>query len=141
MPARRPLTVLLRLRGIEELRAAATAARAARSVQQAVVAAEQARSNHLRRPLADQPLSPLQLRAVQLQGMATADMVEAADAELVAMARERQRAGRELTQAGSRRKSVERLVDRRTAEAALAAGRLAERASSDAHLLRRSRPE
>lgn len=90
--------------------------------------------------VAPQPLlSPVQLRALRLQGMAAHELVTGAltlHEQAEARVAELQRA---WSAASADRKSVERLAERRDAEAAAAANTAAQRALDELALLRRGR--
>ncbi len=123
--------VVLRVREALERRAKAEAARAEADLRAHVERTRAlARAHDTRPPVAGQ-LSPLQLRALQLQGLATwtklAEATAAADtARSVRDERVAERQRRTID-----RRATERMVERRSEEAAVAAAATAQRALDD----------
>lgn len=136
---RNRLSVLQRLRAIEERRAQADAARAQRDARRAEARVGDARHHYETRPAADEMLGPVQLRALQLMGTGALEVLQEAvvardDADEV-----RRGAQDALSLAAVRRKSVERLAERRMVEAARVAQAAADRALDELMILRRAR--
>lgn len=134
------LRSVLRIREVAERRALGEAATAQR-----VAGAARARLEARTRELAEltppvRALTSVELRSLQLRGLAQHDLVTDAAAD-VALAEERHE---ELLRAWAltavQRRSVERLDERRRTEAALAARGAADRALDEVVLLRRRQP-
>jgi hypothetical protein len=129
---------VLRVRELAERRALGEAAAAQRDVRSAAEA-RAARVEALAAAVqpAGRALTPLELRTLQLRGLAAHDLVVDAVSE-VELAEERHA---ELVRAWSlasvQRRSVERLAERRRIEAAVAARQAADKALDEIVLLRR----
>lgn len=133
------IATVLRIRALTERLAIGALAKgqqeAARAEQ---LVAERRAAAQVRQPRTT--LTPLHLRALQLQGLAGHELVadavvlrDQADGRVAQLQVER-------SQASMRRKSVERLAERRGAEAAIAARSAADRALDEAAVLRRRVP-
>lgn len=129
---------VLRIRALSERLALGALAQGRQEAQRAdeLVAARRAAAQVRQPPTT---LTPLHLRALQLQGLAGHELVsdavllrDQADARVDELQAE-------LSRASVRRKSVERLAERRGAEAATAARIAADRTLDEMALLRRSR--
>jgi flagellar export protein FliJ len=130
------LPVVQRLRALLERRALGAYAAAEREVAEAESGLAARRTARLNRPMTSGPLSPLQLRALELSGVAAEDAVTAA-AQATEDARERRdEAGTALTEAAMRRKAVERLHQRREADHARVAQEAAQRSLDELAVLR-----
>jgi flagellar biosynthesis chaperone FliJ len=132
------LPTVLRLRELTERRALGAVAGGQRDVLAAKeeLAARVQEIQALSSP-AGRPLSALELRTLELRGLAHHDLVVDATSE-VELAEDRQaELIRAWSHASAQRKSVERLTERRRVEAAHAARAAADRALDEAVLLRR----
>lgn len=132
---RHRLGTVLRLRGIAERQAAGALAGAQRDLRQAEELVAQRCAATAATPLAGAPLSPLQLRALELQRLAGHDLVQAAVSARDEADERRGELARAWSLASTRRRSVERLDERRSAEAAAAARAAADRALDEIVLL------
>ena len=132
--------VVLRVREALERRAMAEAARAEEEVRAQVERTRALARAHESRPTATGQLSPLQLRALQLQGLASwtqlADATAAADqSRAVRDERVAERQRRTID-----RRATERMVERHSEQAAVAAAATAQRALDDIAVARWGRP-
>jgi hypothetical protein len=132
------IKTVLRIRALAERRALGKVAAAEKEVRAAEALVAERRQAYFARQHVGRPVSPLQLRALGLQGIAAHDLVQDAMGECD-LTHERRA---ELVQAWSltsiQRKSVERLAERRVIERVNTARTAAERALDEAVLLRRS---
>lgn len=130
------LHTVRRLRELEERRALGAAAGAERSLSAArQVAADRVDALRTLTPPA-RPLDVMELRVLQLQGLAGHDLVLDAQAD-VDLAQDRHaELVRAWSMASVRRKSVERLEESRAAEAAVEARRASDQAMDETVLLR-----
>ena len=115
------LDVVLRLRALEERRALGAVTRAHVAVQQAEGDAAEARQRYEDRPGADGPLTTAGLLALRLSGQGALEEVHTAAAAAGQARHRHAQAQQEVVAASMRRKSAERLVERRAAEARLEA--------------------
>jgi hypothetical protein len=136
--SRDPLGVLARLRAIEEQRAQAAAARAQLAAQAAEHTAASARDAYAARPQPDLALTPVALRALQLQGTGALEVLQEALLARDEADHARRGAQDALSMATARRKSVERLTQRRMVEASRAAQAAAQRSLDELVLLGRA---
>lgn len=127
---------VLRIRHVAERLALGAVARAERELAEAQRRVDAAREAYDARQHPVQPVTPNQLRLLELQGLAQLEIVQdtAADRDLTAERRA------ELQQAWAlasvQRKSTERLADRRAEERAVTARRAADRALDEVVVLR-----
>lgn len=135
---RNPLATLLRLRGIQERRERGALARAERALadSRAQVAARKQVLDAL--SMAGGPLSAAQLRAVRMQGDHAYELLRAAREAAASAEAERDAAAAAASRAAIRRKSTERLVERRDLEAQALARTAAARALDELVVTRRS---
>jgi hypothetical protein len=133
------LGVVLRLRALEERRAQAAAARAEQARRDAEAQVAARRGAYAARPVPLERLSPLHLRALELQGIGALDELQNAHVYLDDTTAERDRADEDRSAAAIRRKSVERLRDRRRDATVRAAQVAAQRSLDELSLLMRSR--
>jgi flagellar biosynthesis chaperone FliJ len=131
------LRVVLRLRELEERRAQAAAARAELARREAEEQVESRRAAYAARPVPLDRLSPLHLRALELQGVGALDELQNAHVYLDDVTAERDRADGDRSVAAVRRKSVERLRDRRREATTRAAQVAAQRSLDELSLLMR----
>lgn len=110
---RDPIRAVLRVRKAQERQAQARVAEAERSLRASAAEHADRTRSHGQRQTAAGDLSPLQLRTLQLQGLASyVELVAAARAEDEARA-VRETAAAEQTASSVRRRGAERLVERR----------------------------
>ncbi|MGM0818657.1 MAG: hypothetical protein ACQETV_04630 [Actinomycetota bacterium] len=131
------LGAVQRVREILERRALGDLARGEAEVDAAEQRLEQRRRDYANR--ADPPpvLTPLELRALQLQGLGAHELVEAATGDLEVAEHRRGELWQAWSHASIARKSVERLAERRAVEQAAAAEQAANRALDELILQRR----
>jgi hypothetical protein len=132
---------VLRVRVIEERRARGELARADAAVRAADGEINDRRRAYARRPRPAGLVSASGLRAVELLGLRCLERVAEAVAERDAALWRRDEAAAGLSQASVRRKSTERLVERREAEAAHQAQLAAQRDADELVLLMRRQGE
>ncbi len=131
------LAGVLRVRELAERRALGEAAAAQR-----VAGAARQRLDARRRELNEltppkRALTPLELRSLALRGLAQHDLVRDAESDVQLSEERHEELVRAWSLAAVQRRSVERLDERRSIEAALAARRAADRALDEIVLLRR----
>lgn len=130
------LAAVLRLRAMAERRTRGQLAHAEREQRRA----EEMLARRREAPLPESPeglLSPLQLRALALQGVRSHELLLHAAAEVERSREVRGQAHREWSEASRELKSTERLDERRTQQAVDHARTAAERALDELVLLRR----
>ena len=142
MSARRAATAgrlgaVQRVREILERRALGDLARGEAEVDAAEQRLEERRQAYRSRPAPPPSLSPLQLRALQLQGLGAHELVEAATGDLDVAEHRRDELWQAWSHASIARKSVDRLVERRGVEEAVAAEQATNRALDELILQRR----
>lgn len=131
------IATLVRVRRLLERRALGDLAAGERRLREAQAARQARRAAYLARPAAPPALSPTQLLAIELQGLgAHALVVESDDAAEQAQA-ERDARHRAWALAAVKLGSVERLAERRHAEATAAADAARARALDELAVLRR----
>lgn len=130
------LAAVLRLRTVHERRARGRLAEADREVARSRQAVER-RREQLPPPPPKEVLSPQQLHVLALQGVRSNELLEEAAAEHQRTIELRAEAEHEWSQRSVERKSVERLDERRRAEAAIEAAKAAERVLDELTILRR----
>ena len=131
------LHTLQRIRDIFERRALAAKADAEREKRDAEKVAEMRRDAMNRRSSVIGPVTPLQIKALRVQGIASVEAVQEALQDVTIAERIVEDRTREATKASVERKSVDRLAERRDAEHAIAARAAAQKALDAAALLRR----
>lgn len=130
------LLALLRLRHRDEVRADADLAGAIRARRDAQAAKEAlARSDHAISTV-PRPTSLPELLALRMQGVATEEVLAAAAEEVSLRSREELDARAARAVAAARRRSVQRVVERRHAEELLVARRAARRSLGELARLR-----
>jgi hypothetical protein len=131
------LATVLRVRALQERRALGHVAGAERALHEArdLLAKRTASVAGLAPP--HRSLTPLELRVLELQGLAQHDLVRDARGEVELADDRHQELVRAWSLASMRRKSVERLAETRAAETAVVARRAADRALDESVLLRR----
>jgi flagellar export protein FliJ len=128
MIRRNPATALMRIRSFKESEALRRLG-AARSREEAAALERAAREHeYLTRPTPDGLISPVELRALQIQGIGSAEALAAAAAACRRAQDLSDETKRMWLKARDELESVKRLDQRRKREAARAAGRAAERA-------------
>ena len=130
------LAAVLRLRSLAERKARGELAHAEREV----VLAEQMLRRRVEAPLPDVPadvLSPLQLRALALQGVRSHELLQQAAAEAERNRKVRDEAHQHWSETSKEHKSAERLDERRRSQMAEQARMAAERALDEMVVLRR----
>lgn len=130
------IATVLRVRSVQERQAQAAAARAAADEVAADAALAGRRDRDSRRPRPRGELSPLQLRSLQLMGVRSRELIEEAAAVASRAAEHRDAIDAEATRASVRRRSAERLHERRREAAVHAAAAAAERALDELVTLR-----
>lgn len=131
------LGAVQRVREILERRALGDLARGEAEVDAAEQRLAERRRAYATRPSPPPSLSPLELRALQLQGLGAHELVEAASGDLEVAEHRRDELWQAWSHASIARKSVERLVERRGIEQAVAAEQAANRALDELILQRR----
>lgn len=135
----RRISSVLRVRRLFERRALGALAAGERRVAEAEAALERRREAYRTRPQPSAPLSPLQLRALQLAGIGACAAVEEADAAAGEAGAERDALRAAWSQASVQRKSAQRLEERRHAAAVAAAEAVRSRALEELVTLRHGR--
>ena len=108
---RRSLDAVLKLRGIRERQKQASLAEVQRRLADASKRLEAYRAAHESRPLSATGLTPGHLLALQLQGVSTAEQVEAATRELRSTQLNVDAARAAWLDSRSKRRSAERVVE------------------------------
>lgn len=139
MKRRNPIGVLVRLRGIREERARRALGRASQEEVRAegVLASRQA--EYRDRPAPPAELSPVELRALQLQGMRSYELLTEASAEYQRALEQVEEARRAWRRSRDELEAAERLERRRREEAARRARVAAQRALDQLVLTLRGR--
>lgn len=130
---------VVRVRRILERRALGGVAEGQQALREADGVVEDRRQAHLARPTGPVELDATTLRALQLQGLGSHELVEAAEGARAVAEHRVEELRRAWSLASVRRKSVERLAERRAHEEAAAAERAAARALDELVLQRRER--
>lgn len=142
MKRRSRLEAVQRVRKIREDQARAEAARARLERERAAAEVDQ-RQTELeevaRLPLAARSLPPLLLTALYLQGLASNDLLELATDEHERTVDRQRQATKRVKDAAIKRRSIERLANRREAEAIAASRAAAERAMDELMVLMQGR--
>lgn len=118
---------VVRLRKLREDRARAEAAAAAAEVERTGAVVDEERERVRSRAPLPSVLPPVLLRALQLQGMASAELLADAAAEHERSVQARIDAQRQLAEEAGRRKSVQKLAEKRRLEHLAAVRASAER--------------
>jgi hypothetical protein len=131
------IKTVLRVRELAERRALAKVAASEQQVRAAeAVVAERKQAYYARQQLG-QPVGPVQLRALALQGIAAHDLVRDAISDRDLTIERRAELVRAWSLTSIQRKSVERLSEKRDLERVAIARSAADRALDEAVLLRR----
>lgn len=134
------LTAFLKLLTVREDQASARAADATRATLAAQADLDGRRASYHTRPRQQGTLTAVQLLALQLQGVGALEHVEAAQAALDRRRQEQADAEDARSAAAVRRKSVERVTDRRKEQAAHVAQTAARRSLDELAILRKVAP-
>lgn len=128
--------VVLRVRRALERRAKAQAAQAETTLRAQVERTRELARAHEARPRGAGQLRPLELRALQLQGLASWTHVAEAEAAAEEATRTRDAHRAEQQRRAVDRRATERMVERRDEQAAVVAAATAQRALDDLTVLR-----
>lgn len=132
----RGLTTLLRVRELLERRAEAELGQQQIATTRAGVERDEAAAAYTARPRPAGQLTPIMLRALQLSGVRSHELADAATAAYDEASRAREAARSSWAEASTRRRVAERLHERRQAEAELLAQAAAQRTLDELVALR-----
>lgn len=133
-------SVVLRVRRVQERLAQVDAVRADAEVRAAGQEHRDRAADHAGRPPVAGALSPLQLRSLQLQGLASYAELAASAAEVERARALAGRASADHAAAAVRRKGAERMVEQRASAAAVVAAGNAQRALDELAVVRWRQP-
>ncbi|MFV1989180.1 MAG: flagellar FliJ family protein [Acidimicrobiales bacterium] len=128
---RDPIKAVLRLRGIREKQHMAEVAKVNQKISDARERIQERRVEYQERPKPGPVVDPARLRALQLSGIRSNELLEMAIEELVKTEHELTEARQRWADASAKRKSAERLSDKRNSDAAAAAIRAGQQSLDD----------
>ncbi len=128
---RDPIKSVLRLRGIREKQHLAEVAKVNQKISDARERIQERRVDYQERPVPEAVVDPARLRALHLSGIRSNELLEMAIEELVKTEQDLSDARQRWADASAKRKSAERLSDKRNSDAAAAAIRAGQRSLDD----------
>ncbi len=128
---RDPIRTVLRLRGIREKQHMAEVAKVNQKISEARERIEERRAGYQERRAPETMVDPARLRAIQLSGIHSHELLQMATEELIKTEHELTEARQRWADASAKRKSAERLNDKRNSDAAAAALRASQRSLDD----------
>lgn len=137
---RDPLKTVLRLRGIREKQHLAEVAKVNQKITEARERIHQRRDEYQSRPVISAVVNPARLRALHLSGIHSHELLEMAIEELTKTETQLAEARQAWSESSSKRKSAERLSDKRNLGAAAVAVRASQQSLDDLVVTMWNRP-
>lgn len=137
---RDPLKTVLKLRVIREKQHLVEVAKVNQQISEARERIQDRRADYQNRPVAGPVVNPARLRALHLSGIHSHELLEMAIEELTRTETQLAEARREWSEASSKRKSAERLSDKRRLGAVAVALRASQQSLDDLVITMWNRP-